>query len=553
MKAPRTLVWLLVLATLLAACGAGDAPRGADPTPTVRVALVPATPTAPANEPTPPPAASATAEATSAPVEPTTRSEAPAEETFSPEPPGPGHDIPEDFRPSPQAQKFARRVQSAVFALEELPGYEYVVSDPLSAPGLTLTGRVASPREREWIVTEQGAPEHVVARWVVMGGKAYTDYNGTWEEIQRVPFDPNSPLSFGGGYRDALFEPFGPDGEATAASSRVRVGERAATRYDLERDLSEQFGEPPPPEIGTTSTDSAWIAEDGGYLLRYEGGGVFGGPGPQGRSVEVTPLATAPRIDAPAVGEPVFSGDPPPWRAAVLAQERLDALRSYRYESAMGAGPAGTTTSGRVSDDRGALRGTVLDMNAMTGRPPSGAEDPATVEVAMVYIGPKAWARVGDQPWRRVPTGVASGYGAGGAEANAFQLAFSVPSGPPRALLGDEAGLLDSVSTGVFGLNPGYGGQPVTRGTLVGTETVNGVRALRYKGTIQAPELAGGPLTTDLWLAADGWYLVRARTSGPAEAFTFYPATSEYSVGGGARRIDIFDANVPVEVEPPAP
>jgi hypothetical protein len=486
-------------------------------------------------------------------VEPTTRSEAPAEETFSPEPPGPGHDIPEDFRPSPQAQEFARRVQGAVFALEELPGYEYVVSDPLSAPGLTLTGRVATPREREWIVTEQGAAEHVVARWVVTDGKAYTDYSGTWEEIERVPFDPHSPLSFGSRYMDALFEPFGPAGEATAASSRVRVGERAATRYDLERDISEQFGEPPPPEIGTTSTDSAWIAEDGGYLLRYEGGGMFGGPGPQGRSVEVTPLVTAPRIDAPDVGERVFSGDPPPWRASVLAQERLRALRSYRYESTTGTGPDGTTASGRVSDERGALRGKVLDMNAMMGDPASGFENVETVDVELVYIGPKAWARMSGQGWRRVPAGLSGGFGAGGPEANAFQLAFSVPGGPPRALLGEEAAFLDPTAAGVFGLPVGYGLQPVTRGTLVGAETVNGVRALHYKGAIQAPELAGGARTAEVWVAKSGWYLVRARTSGPREAFTFYPATSEYTLGGGARRIDIFDANEPVEVEPPVP
>lgn len=454
---------------------------------------------------------------------------------------------PEDFEPSTEARTFAARLQDAVFALEDLPGYMYTVTDPQAAPGLALTGRVASPDEREWIVSELGAPEHVVARWVLIGNTAYTDYGGMWETTDDLPFDRNSPLSFAMGFFNQLFEPYGPVEDERTSSRAARVGTRTATRYDIERDLAA----PPeatgvlPDAFPTKSADTAWIAEDGGYLLRYTGSPLFGAPGGQ-RTVSVSPLEKAPNIQTPKVGERAFSDAPPPWRASVMGRERLEALKSYAFKSTQESGPLTILFRGRISRSQGTLSGTVPDYSSLREIAEVRPHDIKMTDVALMYIGRRVWTRQGDGKWRRTAIGIRGGFGGSTEEGNAYKLVLSVPGGPPEMLLGDEAELAEAYSVGVFGMNTMNGPATLIKGRLIGTERVNGVLALHYEGRTKTPG-SGTAAKSDVWLAKEGLYLVRSRT--PMSGLQ----AGEFSFEGSRINVDILDANEPFGLKPPAP
>lgn len=456
---------------------------------------------------------------------------------------------PEEFRPSKEASRFAERLQAAVFALENLPGYTYSVTDPSVAPNLVLTGRVVSPKRREWTVSEQGAANHILARWVLVDGKSYTDRTGRWEVIEQLPFDPANPISFARGFLNQLFESYLPGESAKEEERKTEVGGRAATSYRLVRKLAsaEQI-DIPEGMVPKESTDTAWIASDGGYLLRYTGTSPMGIEEKAERVIEVTPLRAAPDIRAPEVGSAAFKGAPPPWRASVIGLDRLRDLKSYRYSYVQGPKDFGHKGEGRISATQGSLKGSVVDPNSMPMDPNALPTDLETNEVELIYIGGKAWARVAGGSWRRIATNVMTGMGAGTLpEQSALQLATSVPTGPPLALLGNDPAfteLLDFTAFGIVDLD----GRPIlTQGKLMGMERVNGVQALHYTGKAG---IAGGGSRLgrlDLWLAKDGLYIVRSRAdlkTFEQDAFGVFAPTSE---------LDIYDANKPFTVKPPAP
>ncbi len=544
----RVTILLAVVGTVLASCAIGGQNRGVE-TPTT---VAQATPSVPRREPTAA-ASSAVSVVASVPAPDSTAATTPVplattEPTGPLDPPIVVTEVgPDDFEPSTEARTFAARLQEATFALENLPGYTYTVTDPQVAPGLALTGRVASPGKREWIVSELGAPEHVVARWVLIGNEVYTDYSGAWEITRDLPFDRSAPISFATDFLNQLFEPYGPVEDERTSSKPARVGTHTATRHDIQRDLAappEATGVPPD-SFPTKSSDSAWIAEDGGYLLRYTGTSLFGGPGGQ-RTMHVSPLQRAPIIQPPKVGEPTFSDAPPPWRASVIGRERLEALKSYAFKSTQETGPLTVQSRGRISKSQGTLSGTVPDYTPLRAQDEIGPGDIKTTDVALTYIGHKVWTQQGDGKWRRIAFGIASGFGAGAEEDHAYQLVFSVPGGPPDVLLGEQAELAQAFSAGVFGLSTLYGSANLSKGRLIGTERVNGVVALHYAGTTNS---AGSETSAkaDVWLAKEGLYLVRSRTPMPA----LQPG--EFSFENGRTNVDILNANEPFRVKPPVP
>ncbi len=548
----RRLVVLLVIGMLLVGCGTNEVPESAQPAPT-RVAQVlltraPAPSPFPTSEPTV--VSEPTAVPTQAPTEmpppspvPTAAATLPAVSTQSVVP------NPEGFHTSKETSEFAERLQAAVFALENLPGYTYSVTDPSLAPNLVLMGRVAGPDRREWTVHEQGSPERIVARWVLVDGKAYTDRTGKWEIADRVPFDPSNPISFASGFMDQLFEAFLPDDTATEDQRKVEVGGRAVTRYTLVRKYPVEEQMDIPEGMGPTeSTDTVWIATEGGYLLRYTGSSPLGMEADARRTVEITPLKAAPDIQAPRVGTTVFDGAPPPWRASVIGRDRLGALKSYRYSYTQGPDEIGQKGEGRVSATQGSLSGAVFDPSAVPTDPGADPTDWETTEVELVYTGGKAWARVEGGSWRRISTNLMASVGSGDLpEAGAFQLVSSVPGEPPRALLGNASDFAEMLDAAVFGVVQMDGGPVLTEGKLLGRERVNGVQALHYQGTTRLPGDASARGTHDLWLAEDGLYTVRSRM----DLETFQQDAS--GLFGPTTELDIYDANKTFTIKPPVP
>jgi hypothetical protein len=470
----------------------------------------------------------------------------PGEEDCGP-PPG------EEHGPSEESQEFAVLLQDALFALEDLPGYRYTVTDP--GMGLALTGTVGSPERRDWSVSVQGHPEQVVGRWALVDGRAYSDISGRWEKIARVPFDADSPISFAAGPMNQLTSMGGYGAPATLSRHDDEVNAHPATRHDLEYDLEGMR----PPEKGPgpggeppEAKESVWIAKDGDYLLRYKGGSMEYGPYGAARTIEVTPLAARPRIQAPSVGTPAFKGSPPPWRAPVIAQHRLANLTSYGFESRspnyMEENPSESDVrlEGQITSEQGRVSGKVPDMMGVS-------VSPSLNDAEIVYSGRRIWARLGSGQWRRV-SAESLFSGPASPEGNAIQLLFAIPTGPPAGLLpAEEFGGGPMGEMSMFGLDvagggpmgPTYLGSPLADGKLVGTETVNGVRALHYKGMVpgfgpEGPGMAPDKQPAEVWLAVDGLYLVRART-GPGG-------------GGGPGRseLDITAANKPVSIDVPA-
>ncbi len=331
-------------------------------------------------------------------------------------------------------------------------------------------------------------------------------------------------------------------------SREATIEGRAATRYDIDLDLESlmQGHELPEGQPGKL-TYSMWIARDGGYLLRYTGGMPFSAPSPP-ETIEVTPLEHAPDIEIPTVGQAVFTGNPPPWRAAVIGQIGLSRLESYAFEQSTDLGSFATTASGRVSESCGQIIGTQADTSARAGaRMTPGVANLPMVRTELIYIGRKLWARRGDGAWRTVKLRTVGRSGPGEMseqDAEAFVLLDSIPGGAPGGLRtiypSAEAA---PVSAGVDPLSA----MPALQdGALVGKELINGVEALHYRSRV-GTAVAGAGSTTDYWLAADGHHMLRARVRmqlGPT-----VPGTD----GSVRISLDVTDVNRPFTVKPPNP
>lgn len=452
------------------------------------------------------------------------------------------HFIPE------QAEEFANHLQDAMYALEELPGYSYTVKVPGTAPGPALTGNVSASGDRNWTVHEADAPDHTVARWVLVSGESYTDISGAWQEVQDVPFDRNAPISFGHEYMNTLFQPYGTT-VVKAARVNTELEGRAALRHDLELDYDKYDEEVPgshtdtqPPELSTRSKTSLWVARDGGYLLQFSRQGLLTAPGGDPLTVNVQPLEAAPRIAAPKIGATAYKGaSPPPWRAMVIGLERLRTLESYSFKASHGDLTFGGEASGRISSTQGHITGKVPDFEAIIDHESSDDSPPhmPLVDAELIYTGSKLWARTQGGAWHRASV---SGANPSVQWQSAMMLLSFVPGGPPRSLVGDE--YLDLMgASGVFGLTgPRMGRSPVLvrSARLVGVEQINGVRALHYRSSSQ--EGSG-----DVWLDARGFHLVRLRTD--ISQPWLFPMESP---GSATSEVDVTDANKPFTVKPPS-
>jgi hypothetical protein len=451
-------------------------------------------------------------------------------------------------------EQFVLSVQDAEFALENLPGYTYAVTDPQGGPGFTLRGIVAGPDRREWRVHELGAPERVVARWVRLGEEGYTDVRGRWEALDDVPFD-RSPLSFGGIYSGGLIESggFGPGEKLKITRTPTKIGGRDAVRHEMVQQLGglesgpgSLVGEPGAPGSPTEQKTTMWVAKQGGYLLRLETNGLDADPGVGRWVVEVSPLRLAPSIQAPTVGASAFPGKVPPWRVAVIARDRLRGLRSYAFEIASNPSPVRPVfrVSGQVSNTQGRLSGVMTDVTAMGMMEVGGETSPPKlpqVKADLIYVGPKAWASTRGGRYHRTSL---THFGPTSQAEFVFPMLLLIPGGPPAELVPREfAGGADLLA---FGLVDPFSSPLPTRNRLVGEETVNGVRALHYQGT-----LTGSPdRRADTWVAVDGLHLVRFRVTSAADEdrwmFSFYG-------GPSPDRIEIRDVNKPFTVKPPSP
>ena len=431
----------------------------------------------------------------------------------------------------PEALRARARSLGAVAALTKLPGYSYTVEHASS--GLTLTGAVASPTERSWTVALTSHPDRVVARWVLTGGGTYTDLSGEWQQTKTLPFDPYFPVSFGpmgqalpgndAGEHDALM-PYYHYVSGEISTRAERLGSREATRVDIK--LSEEEGGGGP-EGGASPPGavSVWIAREGGQLLRYRTPPDPREPGTGGLDLMVTPLDAPPDIRVPRVGTPAFEGQPPPWRAPIVARERLAQAGSYRFESP-GFG------EGQLSEANGQLSGKMDN---------EGYE----MDLALIYIGEQMWGREEKAgPWRRTSLASLSIDGGDGGDdaSNAPLLFLYAPAGVPRGLL--PPGQRSPIpGWQLFGLDGGAGPGSMR---FLGAEEVNGVRALRYSADLTPEELGmgageeAGKAKQEIWLAEDGHHLVRS-------------AFSMEGLEGGGQRTDVYDVGKPFELQPPSP
>lgn len=420
-----------------------------------------------------------------------------------------------------QGEEFAGRLRGAIRALGRLPGYTYTVSD--STFDLALVGQVAAPDRRSWTVHREGAPGRVVGRWVSVGGRSYADTSGRWARVAKAPYDTESGVSFGDAEPGELYPSYAITGRVSISRRDERLGGRAAIQYDFRREVVDM-----PQAKGS---DSLWVARDGGHLLRYEGMIEYGTPEYNRWRIEATPLAAPPDIRPPVLGSPAFEGDPPPWRAETVGRERLLGLEGYRFRFGMAFdGEELTLAEGRVSEGQGRVTGAIPVFE--------GEGEP--VEAELVYIGRRVWGRVEKKPFRRISAEGGDEYPQ---QAAAALLEF-VPTHPdPEAPDGVER--LGFGGPSVYGVevNGSFGIRPMTDARYVGTEVVNGVRALHYRGSILTsvydyPRQSRMP--TDVWIAADGHYLVRSVNRDPP------------GQGEGALSTDVYDANEPFRVEPPS-
>ena len=541
-------VLLVFMASILAACGGVPASTGLTPTlapppgPTTTGAIATAT-----VEIAPRAATEVVGVEDPGSAAPTEVGPGPGEEG---PPPGEESPYPDEEGPPPgeegsgfgttkDAQAFADHFTNATDALKDLRGYTYRVDYPQlvldrPSPQLTLIGQVATQNERTWAVHQAGKPDRVVARWVQTGGKGYTDLSGRWETVRSLPFDPDFPVSFAPWPLEQVLEELVPSYEPGKLSTRKeKLGSIPAIRYDLEQ------------RMGPPVVQSLWVAEDGGHLLRLlprdpyegEGGGEGQGQAPS-ESIEVTPLDAAPTIEVPKLGGLAFEGMPPPWRAQAMGRERLSSLDGYRYTVRSAGGGDGAKSEvlaeGQLSAKQGRLRSVLLE----------DSEKPRYAE--LIYIGERVWFRSPEgrseeiDPSRPGQPGVMGDSGA--LEVFTYLLPGEVPNEELESAMRQTGSSLFGIEQHSFL----YQGTTLPEGRMVGTETVNGVRSLHYRGKAQGPGEDEGqgeqpPMEIDLWIAAEGHHLVR------------YTVTQPGDEGARHLQVDITDIGEPFSVEQPRP
>ncbi len=503
----RRLILVCLLPLVLLACSQ-TAPARDSSTPTVTSAEPEPTtagsrpnPAPPESSPTPPgPETSGalevpTAEATEAPITPFFPPEA------TPTQPAPGQ--------ADDLAGFQERFAQAVLALRDLPAYSYTVTD--ASVGLQLTGMVAGPEDRSWTVSEMGFPEHVLARWVLKDGLSYTDIDGAWTRIAEAPFTVGAPLSFAGGPTGMQLT--GWESVEGISQSRVTVGGQPAIRYEVPR-----RSESGSTDLGPANVDTVAIAEDGGYLLEYDGPTSVIEPAPRLR-IEVRPLAATPKIETPKVGSPAFKGSPPPWRARLIAERALASLRSYEFNSRTPAYGPVREMRGEVAEEQGRVVASVVigeEWGEQSGAAPKRFE--------MIYVGPRVWARVGKARWQQIhplPAPDVPG-------STEVTMAITRLPGRPglASFFTDVSGPFNAER--YMGMGAGAGVSALREGELVGVERVNGVRAWHYRGRTLEQEA----LSRDLWVATKGLYLVRI-------------------TGGADGQLDIKKVDKPLQISPP--
>lgn len=557
-------VVVLALAVVLAACGAGrQVARAPTPTREAAPSAGTTTPTPPTERTTPSPAAKRSAASeTARPVGTLPVAASPtARATLLPDPNAPILTAVAEGQatatvlplptPAPrpargeralarELRRFEGRMREAIEKLTVLPGWEYTVVDWGYAPGLALKARVAGPDRREWIVHEAVDESRVVARWVLLGRQAYSDISGRWERVPGVPFDLDSPIAFTS-YPLTLYEPAGRATEFKATEA-IR-SDRPARLYYLNRELGDAAYDPQ--YAATTRLESLWVDEKDGYLLGYTGPSEFGDYYSPSREIDVKPLARPPKIDAPTVGAPAYRGAPPPWRAVVVGHTALGRLESYRFRTresdALGYEETG---EGQVGRSQARLRISITEPEADTEArvAPLSLQNASETMIDLVWRGREAWVRSPGEPWARAraPLGEEEPRD----EAASFALSF-IPGPPSPDLLrmqGDYAWVYDSD----LGFQGVLGVALLTDARLVGRSTVNGVRTLHYRGSVNGG-YADGPGDVHVHLAEDGLYLVRLRATfssppGPGDTIQEEDARSQF---------DVSRADEPFTVRPP--
>ncbi len=453
---------------------------------------------------------------------------------------------PEDGESEAVLAEFDLQVQDALDALEELPAYTYTASTEVFAggyaAGVALRATVSGPDRKEWVLHEEDAPEHIIARWLLIDNQAYSDISGRWRKISSVPFDTSSPISFATEYTNLLFESYGTD--AFVQKSEAFISSEEATLYHLQRTVGYiAYDED---LAGRANRDMLYVAKDGGYLLGYIRPLFPDDPDSPTLTINVTPLTGKPDIAPPSIGAPAFKGTPPPWRVFLLGHERLAELRSYRFSRAIDDYGAEIRVEGQVGQDQGRLSGAVRDEYADPPPAPEDGEALPEVEMAnldLVYLGSKVWTRTEDRRWRRTITNITREQEP---DYNALSLLYKVPGGMDDDVVGSRSEFDSFFFPTLFGVYGRYDAQVLSGGRLVGREVVNGVRTLHYEGAVNGGVYEPGDPAAQVWLAVDGLYLVRSRIT--------------YGVGPDAppgvrneTRLDVYDANKPFTVKPPAP
>jgi hypothetical protein len=92
----------------------------------------------------------------------------------------------------------------------------------------------------------------------------------------------------------------------------------------------------------------------------------------------------------------------------------------------------------------------------------------------------------------------------------------------------------------------------ISNGTLVGTETINGVRAKHYKYDEKATGVKFfSKLTGDVWVAEDGGYVVKDVAEWEGNLFGMLSGGSSTDIGKGSWTQEVTDINQPFQITPP--